>query len=415
MPRLQRHLGYTIASAGLLLIGALTLLPTPGEAERAAATPLTCIICGDLGGVDFLLNILLFVPLGLGLALAGFSWRRAVVLAVITTCIIELLQMKVITGRDASLGDILANTIGSGLGVLLASYWRGIVLPSPRTARLLALLDAVILVGVWTGTAWGLGVSIPQGGRWFGALSPELGNFEQFRGRALSGTAGGEPLLPGAVLDQHRIEDAFNARPQLAFRAVLATPPPGLAPIAILIDDWHGIVSLIGQEHEDLVFGVQMRASILRLRNPTAVLPGGLAGHTGDTVAAEGTLQNGAFELRSRNGNHLLSRTIPLSASWGWSLVTPWNSRYDEYTRPLTTVWILGLVAVLAYWATLAGGIGWTILPVTIAAMLAAVPYAAGLPPSHWSEWVAAVAGITLGSVVAMTARRAIAQAEAAE
>ena len=47
---------------------------------RVAGTPVYCIVCGDTGSVDFFLNILLFVPLGLGLALAGFSWRRALLL-----------------------------------------------------------------------------------------------------------------------------------------------------------------------------------------------------------------------------------------------------------------------------------------------------------------------------------------------
>ena len=53
MSRRQRHLGYGFVGLWLLLIAILTLLPAPGEASRAASTPAYCILCGDLGGVDF--------------------------------------------------------------------------------------------------------------------------------------------------------------------------------------------------------------------------------------------------------------------------------------------------------------------------------------------------------------------------
>ncbi len=151
MSRRQRHLGYLVLVLSLAFIGLMTLLPAPEEAARAAATPLDCILCGDLGSVDFLLNILLFVPLGVGLGLAGFSWRRAVVLAGLLSAGIELLQMKFIPGRDASLGDILSNTLGGGLGALLAARWQDLVFPSPRRSRRLALLYAVVLVWIWVG------------------------------------------------------------------------------------------------------------------------------------------------------------------------------------------------------------------------------------------------------------------------
>ena len=406
MSRPQRHLGYRIALAGFLFIAAMTLMPHREEITRVAVTPVTCVICGDLGGVDFFLNILLFVPLGMGLTLAGFSWRRALVLAVLTTFCIELLQMKVVPGRDASLGDVMANTLGGGLGALLAAHWRGIVLPAPDRARRLALAYAMVLGWVWAGTAWTLGPAYPQGVRWYGAWAAELDNFDRFPGKPLLVTAGGEPLLPGPALNQARLEDAVVARPSLGFQAVLGGPTMRLAPIGSIVDGVHRDVMRIGQAGEDLVFEVRMRATILKLRNPMAALPNGLAGAPGDTVEAEGALRDGAFELRSSRGGQTTSRRVPLSASWGWSLVAPWAPVLGVGAGFLTAFWIVGAIALLAYWGTLAGGAALSIPPVTALLLFGAIPWAAEFPPAGWSEWAAALAGILVGTLAARIASR---------
>ncbi len=406
MSRSQRHLGYRIAVAGLLFIAAMTLMPHREEMARVAVTPVTCVICGDLGGVDFFLNILLFVPLGIGLTLAGFSWRRALVLAGLTTFSVELLQMKAVPGRDASLGDVMANTMGGGLGALLAAHWRGVVFPSPDRARRLALAYAILLGWIWSGTAWALGPAYPQGVRWYGAWAAELDNFDRFPGEPLLVKAGGEPLLPGPALNQSRLEDAVVAHPSLGFEAVLGGPTQRLAPIGSIVDGVHRDVMLIGQAGEDLVFMVRMRATILKLRNPMAALPNGLSGTPGDTVIAQGALRDGAFELRATRGGHTMSRRLPLSASWGWSLVAPWTSALGNGVGLMTAGWIVGALALLAYWGSMAGGGALSIAPVTALLLLGAIPRAAGFPAAGWSEWAAAVAGMLLGTLAARPANR---------
>lgn len=396
---------------GILLIWALTLMPTPEEAGRAAATPVYCILCGDTGSVDFLLNILLFIPLGLGLRLAGFSWRRTVLLAALLTCGIELLQMKAIAGRDASLGDILANTTGGGIGALIGAGWRRLVLPAAAQARRLAMTYALLLVGLWCGTAWALGPDFPHEGRWFGASAPELGNFERFLGEALVVTAGGEPLLTGPLYDQDQLTRALAADPVMAFRAIMAGPTRGLAPIGLIVDDREGDVLLIGQDGSDLAFELRMRATFLKLRNPRVSLRHGLAGAPGDTVEAQGALRNGAFELSSRNGAQVRTSRLPISASWGWDLVVPWDPVLGTGVHALTALWIAGLLALLGYWSVLGGGITVGTLPVTTGILLGIVPWAAGFPPAHWSEWVAAL----VGTVVGLTGARFMRGRNAAE
>mgnify|MGYP001481287845 CR=1 FL=1 len=403
----QHRLGYRLAVFGLLFIGLLTLFPTPSEAAKAAATPLTCLVCGDMGGVDTFLNVLLFIPLGIGLGLAGFSWRRALVLAFLLSFCIELLQMKVIAGRDASLGDILTNTSGGTLGALLGIHWRRLVYATRIEARRLALAWAVALLGIWAVSAWAFGPMYPVGAPWYGQWAPDLGNYAHFGGTLLTLEAGGEPLLPGRAIDEARLEDAVAANPSMAFHAVLGRMPHRLAPVGAIFDGRQRRVLLLGQERRDLAFALRTRASILRLWTPTVNLANGMDGQPGDTVDAEGALRNGAYVLSSRIGDVVRSRTLALSASWGWSLVTPWTSVLGEEVHGLTTIWIAGLVALLAYWSVRARGPALALPPVVSGLLIGAVPWAAGFPPAHWSEWAAAAAGIVLGSALASAAREA--------
>jgi glycopeptide antibiotics resistance protein len=97
-----------------------TLVPAPGNAAAAAATPLWCLVCGPRGEVDVVLNLLLFVPFAVGLRLAGMPFRRIVAWAAGLTLAVETLQATVIPGRDASLSDLLTNTTGAMLGAALA-------------------------------------------------------------------------------------------------------------------------------------------------------------------------------------------------------------------------------------------------------------------------------------------------------
>ena len=84
-------------------------------------------------------------------------------------------------------------------------------------------------------------------------------------------------------------------------------------------------------------------------------------------MEAEGALRNGAFELSSRIGDVVRTRTLPLSASWGWSLVTPWSSVLGEEVHGLTAIWIAGLMALLAYWSVRARGPALALPPVRVA------------------------------------------------
>ena len=72
------------------------------------------------GAVEFVSNIVLFIPLGLLLALALRGPVRAFLILVALSVVVETLQ-ALIPGRFPSVRDILANSVGAGLGVCAAA------------------------------------------------------------------------------------------------------------------------------------------------------------------------------------------------------------------------------------------------------------------------------------------------------
>src|SRR5882724_7729315 len=140
----ERRWALALTAAGLIFVAAETLVPHPENAALVARTPIWCLACGDLGLLDVLLNVLLFIPLGAGLRLLGRSWRQVTLLGAALSFAIETAQYFAISGRDASLGDLLTNTAGAALGALLAASWRVWLVPTPRSARLLSLAAALI-------------------------------------------------------------------------------------------------------------------------------------------------------------------------------------------------------------------------------------------------------------------------------
>ena len=77
-------------------------------------------------GVEFGANVVLFVPLGL-LAMVWSPrsrWVHAVAGGLVLSSAIELVQAMARPDRTASWVDVLANTIGAGLGAAAVGVWR---------------------------------------------------------------------------------------------------------------------------------------------------------------------------------------------------------------------------------------------------------------------------------------------------
>jgi VanZ family protein len=127
------------------VIGAIVLTPGPPAAgaqdglyeffRRAHAAGLPSFI--GFGLVEWLSNVVMFLPLGFLGLLATRRRRLVLPLLVLLSGAIELIQYAFLPDRVASLKDVLANSTGALLGVLLAVAW------SRHRARLRRRSDSI--------------------------------------------------------------------------------------------------------------------------------------------------------------------------------------------------------------------------------------------------------------------------------
>jgi hypothetical protein len=398
------RVGQAIAIAGAVLIASMTLVPHPELTRVSSATPLSCLLCGDYGVVDVFLNILLFIPFGLGLRLMGVSRFRGQALLMVTSLCIELLQLKVIAGRDASLSDFLTNSLGGGLGIWLADHWSEVVFPSPARSRRLRIPAALAWLAVWIATAWLVEPSIPHT-IWFGQLAAQDVLLDNFKGVVLSATVNARQLDTTrlSAADSAALLDKFVSGSAEARAKVVAGPQTALpAPIVSIFDRLSTEILVLGQDRGDLIFRIRLGTADHELHEPEIRLPEALA-TPGDTVFLAGGLRDGHLFVQAKSGNFDQERAAALSPSWGWMFVLPWHYAMGPEGRWLTTLWVAGLLLPAAFLSArglrrrseIPGEVAF--LAAIVLLGLAGVPRLAALPPVHWSEWLAAGVGIAAG------------------
>ena len=277
--------------AALAIIAAATLVPV-GSGGGVSGL---CIFCGDRGLADFLLNITLFVPLGAGLAAAGWPGWRTIAVAAVVTFGVEVVQVGLVPGRDANAGDLLSNTIGGAVGWLLLRSLQRLLELDPRWAKLLPPVAAAAVMGLLLLGQWLLTPSFPPT-TYYLQWTADFGNMETYRGRVLTSRVG-PLLLPGPP---GRLERSDSVRTLLrqgaGMGAVLrAGPPPdGLAPVVSIYDDRQKEIVLLGASENDLVYRFRMIADEVRLDGADVSFDGALQGMVAGEVVEVGVNRRGA-------------------------------------------------------------------------------------------------------------------------
>jgi hypothetical protein len=392
--------------ASLIAIAVLTLTPTEGTSEIS----FWCLKCGDRRATDLLQNVLLFVPLGVGLGLYGARFRRAAFLALACTCLVEALQFFAVPGRYASLRDILANFAGALIGYALGRHWRILVVPNHRAARLLATMFAILWLGTQAFTAWALGIWPPPE-PWWAQLHPSHDDYPAVFTDQILGVSVGSIQI--RYNDQLSSDDVDAIREQILagapFRVVVADVLATREQAAIAIISAGPVHDVVwwSQDERDGILGVTVRGTRLGLRTPSVRIADVFPEARGDTVTLTGSYRHGWYELQTESRSGVRHRELSASPSWGWAFLLP----FPLWTFGSTVFWLTGLYlaavcCLLGYWNGRSVVDGNAIVPVARMAVaivvgLLVVPIVFALPVAHWSEWLAAIGGGAAGWIIA--------------
>jgi hypothetical protein len=395
---IERRLASLLAFGGLVFILVGTLTPIPEQALASAATPLLCLVCGERGAVDVVLNTLLFLPFAFGLRLSGVSTGRVVLASVLLTVLVEFLQYTVVTGRDSSLSDILTNTLGGTLGATLAGNLDTLFRPSALTARRFAVAWTALWLGVMGVTAMALRPWAPDGPfvlHWARARPPH----PPFGGKVIAASLGRMPLAQGRLPAGFALPPPMRAgTTRLRVSVLTGNPAADWRPIVML---WRPREAVLGlsQSGHDLVFESPSQATPLTFRPVAIRLVDAFPTDSGIPLDLTAEVSRQAVRLSSSYGGGR-SWTLRLSPSFGWSLVLPFDYAFGPEVHGLTALWLAGFMLPLGLWWGRAGlprirAVAW--LAGTVVLGLALLPRLAGYPPVHWSEWAASAAGVAFG------------------
>jgi hypothetical protein len=410
-PHLHRF-GLVLTIASLIAIALATLMPAQNDTVGSHL----CLVCGSVGGVSAILNVFLFVPLGIGLALSGWSAKRALIATCALSVLIETAQLM-IPGRDSTLGDVLTNSLGGALGFAIGRYGFALLRPSPRLALTLCIGWSALWLGIQTISGFGLSPSIPTT-NYYGQIAPRLGTFEQFRGRVVHASIANLGVSDTRFENSAEVRDLLLRGATVSTTVVPSSPSHGIAPIVRVVDQTDREIALLAQNGKDLIFGVRTGAEVLRLRplffSVADVFPARSSSNTGIasdavTVGARCSAREASVNAQTAGASH--EYRIPIAGSLGWTMVMPFQW-YVEGTNTefvLSLIWIACLLIPLGYWETSMSKasqgwhvrrVGMAAVPVTMLLLyfgLVVLPESFGVTATPFSGWLAALSGIVLG------------------
>ena len=394
--------------AAVMLVATLVATLTPQPANIVTAN-FWCIACGEFGALDFAANIVMFMPLGLAVALSTSSRLRTVLICVAITVFIEGMQVRIIPGRDASLGDLIANTLGGWIGAEVALLWRTVVWPGASLARWLSVIWAVAFALIGGLTSAGLRPAHIPRSLWV-QWTPARASYTPFTGRLLRFDVNGIDLAAPYPPTSLGLDRAISGEPWLATTTI---SPQGIEPsksVIVRVAEERTVLVSVEQRGRDLSCYQKTRASDFRFRSPRAVLPDGLAAGTGDSTRLTCSRADKRLIAGVIDANGTRTEGVRLSPSLGWILMSPFDLPVERRLWWIGALWLIALGLPGGFWLARARSAGTNrssiVGPVVIAAigltlsLLGAPAYAGTAPAALW-EWLATLGGMATGVLLA--------------
>ena len=349
----QKALGIATTVLALVFIARLTLRPLGNSLPTQFDV---CIVCGSTGTANFLLNIALFVPLGVGLRLCGMRRWTAWTLSLLLTVSIEALQFYVVPGRDSDLGDIIANSTGAAIGIAAVDLRRAWLTPPSHLAGWLSGAAALFVCMLAASAQWALMPRLPHG-IYYPQVVPDLPGYSVLDGAVVDATFDGAAIGIGrmSTTASEAMRDSLLA--DSAIITVTMQPggtPRNIAPIVDVHDQARREVFLLGRRGDDLMFRIRRRSDVLGFRAPSAVVSDVFAAQpaVADTLFARVASRAGSttFDINRRGGASAAStvhQQVGEGVWEGWRLFIPDDDRWARYANWFMVAWLSLLFAPL--------------------------------------------------------------------
>ncbi len=416
MAPLIHNRGNVAIILAALAIACFTLSPESGVPVRPFDF---CILCGTYGSTNLVLNAMLFLPLGAALRRKGLSFIPALVTCLAITITVELLQLLVVRGRYATLGDIFANAGGGGAGWLLAAKWHVFARPNAEQGLVLSVGQAAVMVAAVLAGGW-LFQSAPTSSPYYAQIAP----VHRERG-AVNGLVSA-PLLNGDVVRDGPIAqpqtDAIRAelrRDRMSLQANLVLRSEKQRQVLILrvVDRDEEELGLLGIRGKDAVFAVRTRATEFALFQPHLVLAGAFQcdscndGLARQPLNISGYRRGVQYDLTIAGEGIQRHTSMALSGNMTWLTMLPDFGDSPASIAVVTFLWIMGQSLLLGYWLVFSSRAMRSPAFVLSAAVLVAaitqlfIPILVDTTPGSVAEWTAVLSGVLAGTAIATLVR----------
>jgi hypothetical protein len=281
----------------------------------------------------------------------------------------------------------------------VAARWRGFALPSSQAAARLFAGWSVLWVGALAATVWlqdPRSLRGPLRNAWPEAATPHW----VYGGRVLEARVDGVAMpRQETPPDRAAIRRSLDrGEAMIEVHAVSGPPSDGLV-FLYSLQVHHTPLLGLGQYGRDAVLVVPSRAQRFRIWSPTIQLRDAFPPDSGVPVTLQGAIRDGRLRLSVRWGGQVRQTGMQLRPTHGWTAVPPMKFVLGRRVRLLTALWVGVLVFPLGYWAA-ALPRRYAPAPAlvgVVAVGLLALPALTRSPPSHWTEWLAALTAAALG------------------
>ena len=331
-------------------IAIATLWPLSPEVARSGSP--WCLFCGESTGRDAVLNVALFVPFGIALAQRGATTAWAAVASLLLSATVEMLQYTMVPGRDATISDVLANTLGGTLGAIAGEHLHLLFTPTAVQARWLTGAGAVLWIAVIGVSSWALVPDATETRQYWGQHAHVLPGFTPFRSQVTGAELNGLALPDGPVPGTPAVRAGIlGGGYRLVVHVPAIAPVVGRAEIVALVDGENHFLALIEQRGCAATFSTRVRGQRLGLLPPVVRLPQACSR---EPVVLEASADRRQVSLTLTSDESSLSVRRRVTAAAGWALLLP-EAALTGTEWLWSSLWLLVPLGLLGWWSRATG------------------------------------------------------------